>query len=255
VLGSIAGGKVVDPILHKLGIGGDGEQGEYFKPASNQQEVYNAFANDYDNQMGLADKGVQTGALSRDVYGAGGLQSQLAAEGKTLADTGFGLTQGDREAYGQTSGDISRMFGQQENQTAQSLNRRGLGGASSGAAGAAFSGLSGSKNEMLAKAQTDIAQKRMADTQQRLLQNRTLQGQLATQGTSMANDRYSTKADSLLKASQVEKGLNAQGSEALAAKKAAYKPGLLESIGSGLQSGITQTATAAPGMAMKGLFV
>jgi len=236
----------------KLGIGLEDEQGAYVTPEAQQAALYRGFANDYDNQMKLADKGVQESALTKGVYGEGGLQSQLGTEGKDLASRGFQLTQDDREAYGQASGDVARLFGQQEQDTAQSLARRGLGSASSGAAGAAFSGLAGNKNEMLAKAQTNIAQKRMENTQNRLIQNRQLQGQLAQQGADMSRGRYEDKGSSLFKAMTAEDRQNQAKEQALANQQAAVKPGLFSTIGQGLQRGIGQMAQAAPGMAVGG---
>jgi hypothetical protein len=235
-----------------LGLSLEDEQGAYVSPEQVQQGLYRSFANDYDNQMKLADKGVMESELTRGVYGSGGLQSQLGDEGRKLADSGFQLTQGDREAYGQTSGDISRLFGQQEQAASQSLARRGLASASSGAAGATFSGLAGNKNEMLAKAQTDIAQKRMVDTQNRLMQNRQLQNSLATQGAALAQNRYDTKGQSLLNSVNVEKIGTDQKRQALADQEAAVRPGLFSTIGQGLQAGVGTLATQAPGMLATG---
>lgn len=236
-----------------LGINLEGEEGAYVTPEQRQAGLYRAFANDYDNQMKLADKGVQESALTKDLYGEGGLQSQLASEGKDLASRGFSLQQPDHEAYGQVSGDVSRLFGQQEQAASQSLARRGLASAGSGAAGATFSGLAGNKNEMLAAAQTQIAQKRMADTQQRLQQNRQMQQSLGVQGAGMARNRYSDKGNALMDSVNVENMQNTQNRQARADQEAAYKPGLFETIGSGLQSGIGGLASAAPGMLAGGM--
>lgn len=202
-------GSVVKPFGQLLGIGNP--QGDYYTPQNpnGQGGKYNDFANDYGGEMRAADNRVQDSNLTKGIYGEGGLQSKLASEGDQLANQGFNLTQGDQQAYGQASGDISRLFGQQDQAAAQALQRRGLGSASSGAAGAAYSGLAGNKNEMLAKAQTDIAQKRMADTQNRLMANRSLQSQLAATGYNMANTNYLNKGNSLAKSTDFENQRNA----------------------------------------------
>lgn len=260
-------GLAAKPVMNKLGIGLEDEQGAYNDQADLQGYLRSKDPNvDPITGMDTATKYVQGNALTKGVYGEGGLQSQLSGlqsqllnEGKNLSDTGFGLSQGDREAYGQVSGDIARMFGQQENQTAQSLNRRGLGGASSGAAGAAFSGLSGNKNEMLARAQTDIAQKRMADTQNRLAQNRQfiaqnsqIQSQLANQGMGLAQNQFDNQLNARRNRINELSMLEGSKSGVLADQKAAVKPGLFSTIGQGLQAGIGNLATQAPGMLVTG---
>lgn len=236
--------------LGALGINLDSQEAPYIDPAHQQADLYKAFANDYQNQMGLADKGVQESALTKDLYGTGGLQSQLANENKQLAGQGFKLNTDDMTAYGQTSGDISRLFGQQEQDVTKSLARRGLGAASSGAAGAAFSGLAGNKNEMLAKAQTDIAQRRYQDTMSRLGQVRNQMQSLGMQGSQLAQQRYDTKKGSLLDAYNVERGVDAAQANARAEQAANRKPGLFETIGTGLQAGIGNMATQAPGIGL-----
>jgi len=234
----------------KLGIGLEDEQGAYLTPEQKAQKEAQAYYADYDKNMGAATKGVQEGAFTKDVFGQGGLQSQLASENADLSSRGYSLQQPDYEAYGQASGDIARQFGQQEQDVSQSLARRGLGGGSSGAAGAAFSGLAGNKNEMLAKAQTNIAQKRMADTTQRLNNTRSMMSSLANQGTNLANSSWAQKGSSLNAAAGKESDMNVQNSETLAAQQAAIKPGLFSTIGQGLQRGIGQVAQQAPGMAL-----
>lgn len=253
-VGTLGGSELALKAGEKLGLKLGGEEGAYVTPEEQQKGLYNAFASDYDNQMGLADKGVQQSGLTKDLYGDGGLQSQLAAEQRQLSGQGFALTPEDMTAYGQASGDIARQFGQQEQDVSKSLARRGLGGASSGAAGAAFSGLAGNKNEMLAKAQTDIAQKRYQDTQNRLQNVRSQMQSLGTQGAGLAQQRFADKGDNLARAAGLEMKGNEQQRQALADKEAAYKPGLLGTIGQGLQSGIGQVASRAPGAAVGGLF-
>jgi hypothetical protein len=247
-LNALAGKKAAET----LGLGFEDEQGAYATPEQVQAGLYRSFANDYESQMGLADKGVQTSGLTRDVYGEDGLQSRLAREGRELANNGFQLTQGDREAYGQVSGDVSRLFGQQEQQTSQNLARRGLASASSGASAAAFSGLQGSKNEMLAKAQTDIAQKRMTDAQNRYRENAALQAEVASVGAGLSRNRFLDKGQGLLNSVSVENAGNEARRQALADQEAAIRPGLFSTIGQGLQAGIGNLATQAPGMLVSG---
>lgn len=250
VLGGMAGKKVLDPIANKLGLSLNGEDGEYITPEQQQQALYRAFANDYDNQMKLADKGVQESAMTKGLYGAGGLNERLNSEEQRLASQGFQLTQDDREAYGQTAGDVSRLFGQQEQAATQNLARRGLASASSGASGAMFSGLAGNKNEMLAKAQTDIANKRMANTFQRLQQTRNQMQSLGVQGADLARTRHQDKGRGLLSSVDVENMGYEQNRQALQDRNDAYKPGLMETIGTGLQAGVGKLATEAPGMGL-----
>lgn len=253
-VGTLGGSELALAAGKKLGLSLGGKEGEYITPEQQQAGLYRSFANDYDNQMGLAEKGVQESALTKGIFGTGGLQSQLGDEGRQLADSGFQLQKGDREAYGQASGDISRLFGQQEQQATQNLARRGLASASSGAAGATFSGLQGNKNEMLADAQMQIAQKRMQDTQKRLMDNRQLQSKLAGQGADMAQSRYQDKGNALRQSVNVEQGMNDDKRQAAADQAASRKPGLFESIGQGLQTGVTSLASAAPGAAVGGMF-
>lgn len=232
-----------------LGLSTGDSQGAYYTPQQQATNNYSTFASDYDDQMRDIEGGIQNGALTSGVYGAGGLQSQLGTEGQQLANQGFNLTQGDQQAYGQASGDISRLFGQQDQAAAQSLSRRGLGSAASGASGAAYSGLAGNKNEMLAKAQTDIAQKRMQDTQSRLMQNRQLQSQLAAQGGALSGARLGQKGENLYNAATLQNQANQQSRQSMEDQKANVHPGLFSTIGQGLQSGIGQVASAAPGAA------
>jgi len=109
----------------------------------------------------FATEQVQNNPILGKLFGKGGAMDRADLEEQDLAKRGYSLKPEDYEAYGQASGDIARLFGQQEQNTAADLASRGLAAAPSGAAGVAYSGLQGNKNEQLAKAQTDIAQKRM----------------------------------------------------------------------------------------------
>ncbi len=252
-VGTLGGSELAIAGAKKLGIGLEDEEGNYISPEQVQQGKYREFANNYDREMGLADAGVQGGALTKDVFGSGGLQSRLAEEGRQLADSGFQLQKGDREAYGQASGDISRLFGQQEQAASQSLARRGLASGSSGAAGATFSGLAGNKNEMLASAQMDIAQKRIQDTRARALDNAKLQADISSVGANLSRSRFSDKESGLRNAVSVEGVGNEQKRIALADQEASRRPGLFSTVGQGLQAGIASLATQAPGLIAGGM--
>lgn len=213
-------GKVLAPVTSMFGIGQKDDP--TFNPNVNQSAAYNNFANNYGQNYKDASQNaseeVINGGLTGNLFRTGGLSDRLAGEEQQLASQGYGLQGADREAYGQAAGDISRQFGQQEQDTSKMLARRGLGGGSSGAAGAAFSGLAGSKNEMLAKAQTDIAQKRMADTTQRLQATRSQMQSLGMGGQQMKNDmtnsRLGGQESALGKAAGIESGVNEQGRQA-----------------------------------------
>lgn len=136
----------------------------------------------------------------KGLFGDGGLQSQaesqytgatkdLASDREALLgrDQSYGLTSQDLAAYGQTSDNIARMFGAQQNSLSQAMADRGLGAAPSGIAAQGFSNLMGNQNEQLAQAQMQIAQNRvnsamqLAQSRANLDLNRQGQaGQLAT---------------------------------------------------------------------------
>lgn len=144
------------------------------------------------------------------LYGDNGLQRKMADVAGNLGqdreslfgrDESYGLNSGDLQAYGQAQGEVERLFGNQEQQAAQSLSNRGLGAAPSGAAGALFSGIAGNKNEQLAKAQMQIAQNRV-NTAKELAQSRVNAdlgaGQLSTSlGALGQNALHGSKADSI----------------------------------------------------------
>lgn len=142
---------------------------------STQNDIANGL--NFDNSSGTVNNQVQNSSLLGGLYGQGGTLQQTEQQAKDLSGAGFQLTDSDRTAYGQASGDIARMFGQNDNSLAQSLSDRGL--SSSGAAGQAFSSSLGNKNEQLAGLQTQIAQNRMQMNQQRLAQTQNFLGQLA----------------------------------------------------------------------------
>lgn len=244
VLSPVTG--AVNGVLSPLGLGG--EQGEYYTPQQAQAAALAKFANADVSDSIEGVKGFKTAAHEvtanpafAGMYGEGGLQSQLANEGNRLSSQGFSLQPQDYEAYGQTAGDVARLFGQQEQAATQSLARRGLASADSGAAGATFSGLSGNKNEMLAKAQMQIAQQRMQDTQNRLQQNRQLQLGLGQQMSKDIGDQYDrqvkgygAKLGALSQSAGAENSLNDQLQKSQESKDANKGHTLFDALGGGL---------------------
>lgn len=205
----------------------------------------------------IAGEEVANNPLYSNLFGAGGLNSRLNDEEQRLASTGYGMQGADHEAYGQASGDISRQFGQQEQDASKMLARRGLGGGASGAAGATFSGLAGNKNEMLAKAQTDIAQKRMADTTSRLQNTRNMMGSLGTQAGQLQQSQYDrqlagakNRQQNVTNAAQLQSGANASNNamqfESTKDKRGSMGKSLLEGLGQGMFSS-SQQIGASPG--------
>jgi hypothetical protein len=202
----------------------------------------------------IATEQVQKNPILGTLFGKGGAMERTGAEEARLASQGFQLTPEDREAYGQASGDIARMFGQQEQDAAKALARRGLGSAGSGAAGAMFSGLAGNKNEMLAKQQMQIANQRMQNTMQRLGQTRTFLQNLGQQAGGAIQDQFGRQQTGrnqrISELSQLEGAREA----ALQGKNAAYQEGgLLKSFGRGLQTGVGTLGAQLPGMAAGGI--
>lgn len=256
-LGGFLGGK--GPVAKALGL--EKKQGEYFDPDLSATDRLIAFSNEKDplvdpiKGMNTATDYIRNNELTKGVFGSGGMQSRLTGEELDLANRGFQLTQDDREAYGQISGDVARMFGQQEQDAAKALARRGLGSASSGAAGATFSGLAGNKNEMLAQSQMQIAKQRMADTQARLMQNRQMQSSLAQQGMGLAQNQFDNqvnarqnKFNELNVAAGGQNAANQQRFASLDDKRNNKGKSLLEGFGQGLFSS-SQQIGAAPGRA------
>jgi hypothetical protein len=133
---------------------------------------------------------LRTNDLTKGMFGQGGSMERAQAEEQDLQSRGFQLQPEDHEAYGQVSGDIARQFGQQEQNLAQALADRGLASSANGAAGAGFSGLQGNKMEQLAKAQMQIADKRMQNTQARLQASRQHMAQLGGLQQNAVNSMY-----------------------------------------------------------------
>ncbi len=133
-------------------------------------------------QYNAATQALQSNPVLGQLFGKNGQMSQANNQLTQLNNQGFNLTPEDRTAYGQASGDITRQFGAQGQNLAQSLAARGMG--QSGAAGAQFSGLQGSQQEQLAKLQQNIAQQRMQTTMQRIGQTQNFLANMGQQAQS-----------------------------------------------------------------------
>lgn len=217
----------------------------------------------------FATEQVQQNPLLGQLFGKGGTMDRTNAEEQRLSSQGFQLTPEDREAYGQASGDIARLFGSQEQNLSQSLADRGLASAPSGAAGVAFSGLQGNKNEQLAKAQMDIANQRMNNTMQRLGQTRSFLSQLGGQAEHAIQDQYGRQLSgaqqgnqNLMSAAQAQNMANQTANQgnlaSLQDQRGAAGKTLLGAAGQGLYagtgaafggsiSGLTQSSIGTPG--------
>lgn len=199
---------------------------------------------------------VQSNPMLGQLFGKGGTLDRTNSEEQRLSSQGFQLTPEDREAYGQASGDIARLFGSQEQGLSQSLADRGLASAPSGAAGVGFSGLQGNKNEMLAKAQTNIANQRMQNTMQRLGQTRSFLSQLGSQGASAIQDQYGRQlsgaqdqSNNLARAAglniQQNSAANKDNMASMQDQRGAAGKTLFGALGNGLYSGVSSAAGGA----------
>ncbi len=140
-----------------------------------------------------ATQRVQNDGIQGQLYGQGGMLSQALGQEQDLARNGFNLTDTDKTAYGEASGNIARQFGQNDQSLSQSLSDRGL--SSSGVAGQQFSNSLGNKNEQLAGLQTQIAQNRMQMNQQRLAQTQQFVAQLGQGAQSAINAQHGQEMD------------------------------------------------------------
>jgi hypothetical protein len=197
-----------------------------------------------------ATDAVQSNGILGQLFGQGGALSGAIGKENQLQNQGYQLTPEDQTMYGQASGDVARLFGQQENSAANSLAMRGLASAPTGAAGATFSGLAGNKNEMLAKAQQQIMQQRYQNTQQQIQQQQQFISQLGGQAQNAIQGQYGrqlageqSKTGALAQGAGLQTGANAQANQSnLAAKnfEQANKPAnfadyYLSGVGQGLQ--------------------
>lgn len=163
--------------------------GAGWAPAA-EQGLANELATGATTGSKYATEQVQNNGILGGLFGKGGQLNQAESKLTDLNNQGFELKPEDMTLYGQTSGNIARMFGQQGNQASQDLASRGLASAPSGAAGAMFSGLAGNQNEMLAKAQQQIMQQRFQDTQNQIQSQQNFIGQLGQQGANAINQQY-----------------------------------------------------------------
>ena len=186
------GGSLLGGLAGALGPQGGKSAPNYFAPTAaggiNMDKVQQNMNTAMNDNYGTADatSELQNSPLFGGMFGKGGTYDQSNSQLQGLMGQGYQLQPQDHEAYGQASGDIARMFGQQEQSLSQSLSDRGMG--NSGAAGAAFSGVQGNKMEQLGGLQRQIADDRMKNTQQRIgqmqsfMSNMTNQAQQGVQG-------------------------------------------------------------------------
>lgn len=225
---------------------GKGTQQDLFS-GLNQSQINQAYAGPMTGSQ-LATSQVQSNPILGQLYGQGGALNRANTEEQQLASTGYQLQPQDVTAYGQASGDIARLFGQNENNLGQSLADRGLASSPNGAAAVGFSGLQGNKNEMLAKAQTDIANQRMQNNLQRLSETRNFMSQLGAQGAGAINDQYGRNMSGVNNyqnnlartAGQQQSAQNATNSmhqEELSDQRSAKGKTLFSALGNGLFAG------------------
>lgn len=153
-------------------------------------------------------------------------------------DESYGLKDSDLKAYGQASGNIGRMYGNNEKTLAQSLANRGLASGPSGAANLAYSNMAGNQNEQLAQAQQQIAQNRI-QTARGLAQDRT---NMDLQRQSQAGNLATNLGGLGQSAINAQFGRQLMGSEDAYNKQAGAAA--LTSGQQGLQQGINNAAWA-----------
>lgn len=208
------------------GIGpGNNEQapgGQFGNPAL---DALNKYVTDNPDSQALdptkgsqyATQQVLDNPILGSLFSKGGTLNQAEDKLSQLNNQGFELRPEDFSAYGQTSGDIARLFGKQEQSAAQSLADRGLAAGPSGSASAMFSGLSGNRDEMLAKAQTDIMNSRVQSTLQQIAQQQQMVQALGSQGANDINQQFGRslqgaqqKVSGLASAAGLQENQNAQ---------------------------------------------
>lgn len=213
------------------------------------QQYLSDLATDPISGSRLATEQVQTSPLLAQLFGQGGALERANSEEQELASRGFSLQPEDHEAYGQASGNIARMFGQQENNLAQSLADRGLAQGASGSAMAGFAGLQGNKNEQLAQSQMAIAQNRMQTNMARLNATRSYLSGLGNQAIGAVDDQYNrqlqgaqfnrqgTENAAQLQISQ-NSGANSANLEAMKDRRGSKNKTLGDAFAGGLYSGV-----------------
>lgn len=210
-----AGGGIVSGLLANQKEGGKDagnvfaqgitpEQTTALQNASFQGATKNQQYLDPSTGTSLATDQVQNNPMLSGMFGKGGTLDQTIQQESDQANQPWSLTNEDRSAYGQASGDIARQFGESDQSLAQALSSRGL--SNSGAAGAAFSGSQGNKMEQLAKVQQNIAQQRFQSNLQRLGQTQNFLSQMGNQASGNIQDQYNRNASGLQQQSTT--GLN-----------------------------------------------
>lgn len=263
-----------DPGSAQMGTSGLGGMQNYLNSPEFNTLTHPGASSQYVNDINSSNSVLNEGAdRMKDQYGTGqdmlgqsrGLYGQQGDILSKLQNQGFQLTPEDQTMYGQSSGDIARLFGGQENKTAQNLASRGL--SSSGAAGAAFSGLAGNQNEQLANAQQNIMQQRFQNTmnqigqQQQFMsslngQNNQLQGSLGNQASGIAsrgsqniNDTYARMMQGLAAKTggygslfNMEQGKAASDSSILQANQAMKPKNFMDYAATGAGQGLQAMA-------------
>jgi hypothetical protein len=234
-------GEDMEGLLNKLGY------------ANQQVAGRDAIATGATTGTQFATGELQNNPLFAPMFGEGGLYLNEMANANRLSRQGFQLTPEDREAYGQVSGDVARLFGQQEQSAAQSLADRGLAASPSGAAGAMFSGIAGNKNEMLAKAQMQIANQRMQNTMQRIQMANQMTGQMQgalqeqygrqLQGKAAREGQMQAAAGMQMASNKDYNAANLDAAKFEQANKSM-------NIGDAISAGVLQAAKAAPSAAL-----
>lgn len=180
-------------------------------------EFQNALATNPLTGSKFAAEQVSSNPVYAGLFGKGGQLEGTESRLNDLENQGFELKPEDYTAYGQTSGNLARMFGAQGNQISQDLASRGLASAPSGAAGAMFSGLAGNQNEALAKSQQDLLSARVKMTMDRIGQEQNFMSQLGGQYTNALSSQYSRQLSgsqnqhqNLTQAAGLQQGANQQ---------------------------------------------
>ncbi len=195
---------------------------------------------------------VQNNGILGQLYGKDGTLGRTVNEEKDLASRGYQLQPQDHEAYGQASDNIARQFGHSDNNLAQALQARGLGG-SSAMAGQAFAGSQGNKMEQLAGMQRKIANDRMQSNMQRLGQTRQflqgmsnqagneIQGQYGRQMSS-EQQNFNEQAKKTGQAQSWLSGINDQSNENMSQRMASEEQTPWARTSSGALSGAQNAA-------------
>lgn len=251
------GGGSTQGLLNQIN-GAPGAQGLDSKSAEADN---NALATGALTGSRYATEQVQNNPIEGQLFGQNGLFGKEIGKEQDLQNQGFQLQPQDVEAYGQASGNISRLFGQQGQQASQDLASRGLAAGPSGAAGAEFSGLAGNKNEMLGQAQMQIANQRMQNTMQRIGQQQNFINSLGAQGANDIQQQYGRQlAGAQNSQGNLENAANAQNARNAGANAAGLasmedkRNSAGKTLGGALGAGIYNGVSGGMGNFTSGLF-